>query len=82
MLSKHGYRMEDLIKEITEKIRVSLYYKKYRSSLEKNKKELETGKELLEDPFERRLLIEIPQRDFEDFFKVIGNELREIANNI
>ncbi|MEM3448263.1 MAG: nucleotidyl transferase AbiEii/AbiGii toxin family protein [Candidatus Bathyarchaeia archaeon] len=82
MLSKHGYKIEDLIKEIIEKTRASLYYKKYRSNLEENRKELKMGEGLLEDPFERRLLIEISQRDFEDFLKVIGSKLKEIANSV
>jgi hypothetical protein len=82
MLSKHGYKIEDLAKEILEKVRASLYYRKYRSNLERNRKGLEIVEGFLEDPFERRLLIELPQRDFEDFLKVVGEKLREIANNV
>jgi hypothetical protein len=82
MLSKHGYKIEDLAKEILEKVRASLYYRKYRSNLERNRKGLEIVEGFLEDSFERRLLIELPQRDFEDFLKVVGEKLREIASNV
>jgi len=80
ILSKHGYTVDDLTKEIVEKIKMSLYYKKYRSNFERNKKGLEIEEEkFFEDPFERRLLIEVPQKDFEDFLKVIREKLKEVA---
>ena len=82
MLSKHGYKIGDLAKETVEKVRASLYYRKYRNNLERNRKGLEMEERFLEDPFERRLLIEIPQSDFEGFLKVVGEKLKEIANNV
>jgi len=82
LLSMHGFRLEDLREEIAEKVRASLYYKKYRNNLERNTRELEVNAGLLENPFERGLLVEEPREDFEDFLKLARDELRDVANNI
>ncbi len=37
---EHGFKLDDLRNEIVRKIKAALYYKKYRSALERNKKEL------------------------------------------
>jgi predicted nucleotidyltransferase component of viral defense system len=82
VLAIHGFRLRDLREEIAEKVRASLYYKKYRNNLEQNRKELEVNAGLLENPFERGLLVEEPRKDFEDFLKLAREELRDIANDI
>ncbi len=82
VLSKHGFKAEDLKKEILEKIRASLYYKKYRENLERNIRGLELDERLMEDPFERSLLITEPRKDFEEFLESIKITLPEIAKSI
>ena len=79
ILYRHGFKAEDLKDEIVEKIRAALYYKKYRDALEKNKKALEIGKEILEDPFERGLFLVKPTKEFEVFSKRLVKILKDIA---
>jgi len=80
ILQKHGFKIEDFKSEILKKIEASLYYKKYRDALEKNKEKLEIGKEILENPFERSLFIKKPEKQFEYFLNDSLRELREIAS--
>lgn len=82
VLSRHGFKAEDLKEEIFEKTRGSLYYKKYRENLERNRKRLELDERLLEDPFERSLLITEPRKNFEDFLESIKITLVEIAKSV
>jgi predicted nucleotidyltransferase component of viral defense system len=82
VLAMHGFRLRDLKEEIAEKVRASLYYKKHRNNLEQNKRELEINAGLLENPFERDLLVEEPGEDFEDFLKLAIDELKNVANDI
>jgi len=63
ILQKHGFKIEDFKSEILKKIETSLYYKKYRDALEKNKEKLEISKEILENPFERSLFIKKPENN-------------------
>ncbi|MHA1627233.1 MAG: nucleotidyl transferase AbiEii/AbiGii toxin family protein [Candidatus Asgardarchaeia archaeon] len=78
ILSKRGLKIEDLKEEIIRKTRAALHYKKYRENLERNR-ELEVGREVLDDPFERGLFVIEPEVEFEDFLKKFVKELREIA---
>ncbi|MEM2913180.1 MAG: nucleotidyl transferase AbiEii/AbiGii toxin family protein [Candidatus Bathyarchaeia archaeon] len=80
ILQKHGFYAGDLKNEILEKIRASLYYKKYRDALEKNKERLELTGEILEDPFERNLFVEKPGKEFEKFLNNFLKTLKEIAS--
>ena len=80
ILQKHGFKIEDFKSEILKKIEASLYYKKYRDALEKNKEKLEIGKKILENPFERSLFIKKPENQFEHFLNDSPRELREIAS--
>lgn len=80
VLHKHGFEVKDLENEILEKIKSSLYYKKYRDALEKNKEMLEVSEEILEDPFERSLFVEKPEKEFDVFLKAFIETLRKIAN--
>ncbi|GBC75384.1 hypothetical protein HRbin06_00702 [archaeon HR06] len=80
ILQKHGFHAKDLENEIIEKIKASLYYKKYRDALEKNKEGLEASREILEDPFERNLLVEKPQKEFDSFLEAFIETLRKIAD--
>jgi len=82
VLSRHGFKLENLRGEIIEKVGASLYYRKYRENLKRNRKELEVDVGALEDPFERGLLMVKPQRDFEDFLKSAREGLRKIANSV
>jgi hypothetical protein len=80
VLQKHGFYVKDFENEIIEKIKASLYYKKYRDALERNKERLEVGREVLEDPFERNLFVEKPEKEFDDFLKAFIETLRKIAD--
>ena len=80
VLQKHGFYVEDFENEIIEKIKASLYYKKYRDALERNKERLEVGREVLEDLFERNLFVEKPKKEFDDFLKAFIETLRKIAD--
>lgn len=82
MLSEHGFKVEDQRKEIIDKVKWSLYYKKYRDNLESNRKGLEVDTRISEDPFERSLLMTKSQKGFEDFLETAGIELREIASKV
>lgn len=82
VLSTYGFKLEDLRGEIAEKVRASLYYRKYRENLDRNRKELEVDVVTLEDPFERSLLMVKPRKDFEDFLKLAREGLREIADGV
>ena len=79
ILSQNGFEVKDLEEEAIRKIKTALHYKKYRDSLEKNKGDLKVTGEVLEDPFERNLLITKPQKNFENFLKTLTEVLREIA---
>ena len=79
-LNEKGIKIENLKKEIVEKIKVSLYYKKYRENLERNKRIFKIGKEFLEDPFERDLFIAKLPKEFEFLFEESIKNLREIIN--
>jgi predicted nucleotidyltransferase component of viral defense system len=78
ILQKHGLEARDLENEILEKIKASLYYKKYRDALKKNREKFEIG-QILADPFERNLFVEKPEKKFEDFLKSIVETIRKIA---
>jgi hypothetical protein len=78
ILQKHGLEARDLENEILEKIKASLYYKKYRDALKKNREKFEIG-QILADPFERNLFVEKPEKEFEDFLKSIVETIRKIA---
>jgi predicted nucleotidyltransferase component of viral defense system len=78
VLQNHGFR--DLVNEIVEKTRTSLYYKKYSDVLKRNKERLEIGREILEDPFERRLFVEKPQKEFDIFLEAFIGSLRRIVD--
>jgi len=79
-LNEKGIKIENLKKEIVEKIKVSLYYKKYRENLERNKRIFKIDKEFLEDPFERDLFIAKLPKEFEFLFEESIKNLREIIN--
>ncbi len=79
MLYKHGFRVADYKDSIIDKIRFSLYYKKYRDALEKNKRELSISRQILGDPFERSLFIIKPPLEFESFLKEIKREIEMLA---
>jgi len=79
-LNEKGIKIENLKKEIVEKIKVSLYYKKYRENLERNKRIFKIGKEFLEDPFERDLFIVKLPKEFEFLFEESIKNLRDIIN--
>jgi len=81
MLGKFGFRAEKLREEIVKKTKASLRYKKYRESLGKNRKSLEIT-EVLQDSFERGLLIKEPKSDFEIFLKDFTVLLKDAMNNI
>jgi len=81
-LSKRGIKIENLEKEIVEKIKASLYYKKYRENLERNKRIFKIGKEILEDPFERDLFITKLPEEFEVFLANFIKTLRKILTLI
>lgn len=78
VLYKHGFKIAELKEKIIEKIRFALHYKKYRDWLEKNKETFKIGKEVLEDPFERSLLLVEPTKEFEDFVGELVEVLKEI----
>jgi len=80
-LHEQGVKLEELKNEIVEKIKAALYYKKYRENLERNRKELEIGREILEDPFERELFIDRPPKEFDEFLRQFVKILREIAKH-
>jgi predicted nucleotidyltransferase component of viral defense system len=80
VLSKHGFKLRDLKRQIVEKVRASLHYKKYRDNLSRNRSELRIGPSVLEDPFERSLLVTEPEGDFEDFLAGLMSELKQIAD--
>ena len=80
VLQKHGFKPDGLENEIFEKIKTSLYYKKYRDALEKNKDRLEISRGILEDPFERNLFVEKPGKEFEDFMDTFTGTLKKIAS--
>lgn len=54
VLLKRGFKAEDLKEEILENTKASLYYKRHRENLERNRERLELDERLLEDPFQRR----------------------------
>jgi len=81
MLKEHGFNVGKLEEEIVRKIKSSLYYKKYRENLERNKKSLET-KGVLEDPFERDLFVAKPPKDFEVFLIRLEASLKSIMNSV
>ena len=78
-LDESGISIEELKEEIVEKIKASLYYKKYRENLERNRKFFKLGKEILEDPFERDLFIVKLPKEFEHFLETSIETLRKIA---
>mgnify|MGYP000288812852 CR=1 FL=1 len=82
ILYKHGFRAEDLKKEIIDKIRKALYYKKYRNALERNKEAFKINREILEDLFERSLFVTKPTKEFEDFLEESSKVLREIVAHV
>jgi len=59
-----------------------LYYKKYRENLEANKKMMKVSSDILENPYERELLVVNTTRDFEKFITKISDSLKEMANRI
>jgi len=81
MLHKSGFKAEKLREEIIKKTKASLQYKKYRESLEKNRKSLEVA-EVIQDSFERDLLVKKPERDFETFLRDFTTFLKNVINNI
>jgi len=81
MLDKSGFKAKELREEIVKKTKASLRYKKYRESLEKNKKSLEVA-EVVQDSFERDLLVKEPKSDFEIYIKNITAFLKNVINNI
>jgi len=81
VLDKHGFHVGKLKEEIVRKTKACLYYKKYRENLERNKKLLEaTG--VLEDPFEREMLVTKPSKDFEVFLKGLEGLLKDIMSYV
>jgi predicted nucleotidyltransferase component of viral defense system len=81
MLDKSGFKADKLRKEIIKKTKTSLQYKKYRESLEKNRKSLEVS-EAAQDSFERDLLLKKPKKDYETFLKDFTAFLKNVTNNI
>jgi predicted nucleotidyltransferase component of viral defense system len=82
MLDTHGFKVEQLTDGIISKIKASLYYEKYRNNLEANKKALKYSTDILEDPFERELLVKNPQRNFEKFLANLLDSLKDITNQV
>jgi len=82
MLHQHGFKVENFRRQIAEKVRAALYYKKYREALKRNVERLEVGREITEDPFERNLFIIKPTDEFDKFLRRITKTLREIATSI
>jgi len=82
VLYKHGFKPEDLMNGIVKKIKAALHYKKYRDALERNKEALKIDRKIMEDPFERALLVSRPTKEFEVFSRRLIGILREIAVKI
>ena len=82
VLENHGFSIEQLSDEIARKIKSALYYRKYRENLELNKKAVNFGRGILEDPFERELFVVNPPKNFEKFLAKVLDSLKEIANSI
>jgi predicted nucleotidyltransferase component of viral defense system len=82
VLHKHGFQAASLEDEIVEKTKAVLYYKKYRDALEKNRNRFEIQGGILEDPFERKLLVKKPTKEFEDFLKTSIENLKKVAITI
>jgi predicted nucleotidyltransferase component of viral defense system len=82
VLDAHGFKTEQVTDEITKKIKNSLYYKKYRSNLEANRRAMEYKLDVLEDPFERELFVVSPPKNFENFLTNLMKLLKEVANRI
>jgi len=82
VLENHGFSIEQLSDEIARKIKSALYYRKYRENLELNKKAVNFGRGILEDPFERELFVVNPPMNFEKFLNKVLDSLKEIANSI
>ncbi len=71
-----------LMQEIGEKVRVALYYKKYRETLKKNKKRIVIEQSILENPFERSLFVVKPAKEFDIFLKSIIKTLKNLLSKI
>jgi predicted nucleotidyltransferase component of viral defense system len=82
MLDTHGFKVEQLTDDIVRKIKASLYYKKYRSNLEANKRATKFNTDVLEDPFERELFVESPPRSFEKFLVKLLDSLKDITSHV
>lgn len=81
LLDEHDFNVGKLKEEIVRKIKSSLYYKKYRENLERNKKSLET-EGVLEEPFERDLFVAKPPKNFEVFLRGLEDSLKSIMNYV
>jgi len=81
MLDKHGFEAGELKEKIIKKTRASLYYRKYRENLEKNKQFLEM-KEVFGDAFERSLLVAEQTKDFDAFLRKFVAILKDVMNSI
>ncbi len=79
VLDRNGFNFEEFREEIIKKIRASLYYKKYRENLERNKRSLGLTREVVEDPFERDLFVVRPPKSFERFLDKFIAFLKDIA---
>lgn len=82
ILDANGFKMEKLTDEIVRKTKASLYYKKYRENLEANKAAMKVSSNILENPYERELLVVSPSRDFAKFLTRLLSSLKEITNLI